>query len=99
MKKIAMAILCAASLTYAADSYDPIKGEMLSLSCASCHGTNGKSVGITPVIAGMEKITLYNKLLDYKYGRTEGTIMQKHAKGFSDEELKEVATYFSKVKR
>ena len=98
MKKIAIALFCLASLTYATD-YNPVKGEMLSLSCASCHGTNGNSVGITPVIAGMEKITLYNKLLDYKYGRTVGTIMQKHAKGFSDEELKEVATYFSQIKR
>jgi sulfide dehydrogenase cytochrome subunit len=85
-------------LTFAAD-YDPIRGEMLALSCASCHGTDGKSTTITPYIAGIGKTTLYKTLLDYKYGRLEGTMMPKHAKGFSDEELEQVAYYFSKVKR
>jgi sulfide dehydrogenase cytochrome subunit len=72
---------------------------MLSLSCASCHGTDGKSIHITPAIAGMGKAIMYQTLLDYKYGKREGTMMQKHVKGFNDEELEQVSYYFSKVKR
>ena len=101
MKKIAAAILCISSLVYAAD-YDPIKGSMLSLSCASCHGTDGKSVKTTPIIAGMSKGLLYQKLLDYKYKSKitdSSTMMPKHVKGFTDEELEQVAYYFSKVAR
>lgn len=98
MKRIAAVLCCLAGLTFAAD-YDPVRGEMLALSCASCHGTDGKSTTITPYIAGMGKTTLYKTLLDYKYDRLEGTMMSKHAKGFSDEELEQVAYYFSKVKR
>jgi sulfide dehydrogenase cytochrome subunit len=85
-----------------AAEYDPIKGQMLSLSCASCHGTDGKSVKTTPIIAGMSKGLLYQKLLDYKYKAkiTESsTMMPKHVKGFSDEELEQVAYYFSTVER
>lgn len=98
MKKIAMSLLCLCSLSFALE-YDAVRGEMLSLSCASCHGTDGKSTAITPTIAGMGKAVMYKTLLDYKYGRKTGTMMQKHVKGFTDAELEQVSYYFSKVKR
>ena len=98
MKKIAAILLCLSSLSFAGN-YDPVKGEMLSLSCASCHGTDGKSTAITPSIAGMGKTTMYQTLLDYKNGKKTGTMMQKHVKGFTDAELEQVSYYFSKVKR
>jgi sulfide dehydrogenase cytochrome subunit len=98
MKKLVVATLALSSMIYAAQ-YDPVRGEMLSLSCASCHGTDGKSVHITPAIAGMGKTIMYQTLLDFKNGKREGTMMQKHVKGFSDEELEQVSYYFSKVKR
>lgn len=97
-KKIALNLLLLCSLSYAVD-YNPEEGGMLSLSCASCHGTDGKSEAITPYIAGMSKTAMYQILLDYKYDKRAGTIMPKHAKGFSDAELEQVAYYFSKIER
>lgn len=98
MKKLAVSLLFMSSLSFALD-YDPIQGEMLSLSCASCHGSEGKSEAITPYIAGMGKNTMYQILLDYKYDRKTGTMMQKHTKGFSDAQLEQISYYFSKIKR
>ena len=98
MKKTIIALCCTISFASAVE-YDPVKGQMLSLSCASCHGTDGKSEAITPYIAGMGKTTLYKILLDYKEGRKTATMMQKHTKGFTNAELEQVAYYFSKVKR
>ena len=98
MKKLAIALLTVCSVSFAAD-YDPVRGEMLSLSCASCHGTDGRSVTITPEIAGMGKESMYQTLLAYKRGQATGTMMQKHVKGFTDEELMQVSEYFSRVKR
>jgi sulfide dehydrogenase cytochrome subunit len=98
-----IALLCAGSFSTMALANDGVddktKGMMLSLSCASCHGTDGKSKTITPYIAGMAKGYLYKTLLDYKYGKRDGTMMPKHVKGFSDKELELVADYFSKVAR
>jgi len=99
MKKSLLALLVLGLLSLYGGSYDPIKGEMLSLSCSSCHGTDGRSVGITPTIAGMGKTALQTILLDYKHGKVTGTMMQKHVKGFSDDEIEQIAYYFSKVKR
>lgn len=98
MKKVAAALLCACGFIYAAD-YDPIRGEMLSLSCSSCHGTDGKSHTVTPYIAGMGKTTLFKILMEYKTGDRKATMMQKHVAGFTEEELEQVAYYFSKVPR
>lgn len=98
MKKFIMALFCLCSFSYAVE-YDALQGEMLSLSCASCHGTDGKSTTITPYIAGMSKTVMFQSLMDYKYGKKEGTMMQKHAKGFTDAELEQISYYFSKVER
>ncbi len=98
MKKLLLSLVAVCSISFAAD-YDPVKGEMLSLSCASCHGTDGKSEAITPYIAGMSKAVMYQTLLDYKNGKKTGTMMQKHVKGFTDAELEQVSYYFSKIKR
>ena len=98
MKKIALALACLYSFGFATE-YDPVKGEMLSLSCASCHGTDGKSTTITPYIAGMGKTSMYKTLLDFKYGRQTGTMMPQHVKGFTDVELEQVSIYFSKIER
>ncbi|WP_083568522.1 c-type cytochrome [Arcobacter sp. LA11] len=98
MKKIAAMLFCLCSLSYAVE-YDPLQGQMLSLSCASCHGTDGKSIAVTPYIAGMGKNTMYSILLGYKNGQRKGTMMQKHVKGFSDAELEQISYYFSKIER
>jgi len=98
MKKFIIALFCLCSFTYAVE-YDALQGKMLSLSCASCHGTDGKSTTITPYIAGIGKTSMYQTLLDYKYDRRKGTMMPKHAKGFTDAELEQISYYFSKIKR
>lgn len=98
MKKLFIALFCLCSFTYAVE-YDALQGKMLSLSCASCHGTDGKSTTITPYIAGMSKTVMYQTLLAYKNGEKTGTMMQKHVKGFTDAELEQISYYFSKVER
>ena len=45
------------------------------------------------------KLVYTQILLDYKSGKRTETMMQKHAKGFSDEELEQIAYFFSKLKR
>ena len=98
MKKIAILLACISSLSFAVD-YDPVRGEMLSLSCANCHGTDGKSSTSIPTIKGLDKNYMYQTLLDYKSGKRVDThMMQKHTKGFTDEELEQLSYYFSKVK-
>jgi sulfide dehydrogenase cytochrome subunit len=47
----------------------------------------------------MSKTAMYTILLEYKNGKRTGTMMTKHAKGFSDAELEQISYYFSNVQR
>jgi cytochrome c553 len=37
-------------------------------------------------------------MLEFKAGKRPATIMHQHAKGYSDDELKRIAQYFSQLK-
>jgi cytochrome c553 len=50
------------------------------------------------VIAGQDKAVLLQKLLAYKKGELQATVMHQHAKGYSDAELERLATYFAAQK-
>lgn len=67
-------------------------------SCAACHGTNGRSVGGMPALAGRSKEELLASLKGFKGGSKPATVMHQHAKGYSDEQLARIAEFFSKQK-
>jgi cytochrome subunit of sulfide dehydrogenase len=71
----------------------------LSASCSACHGTNGYSVGGTPVLAGLNRDYLIKQMQDFKSGARSATVMNKHAKGYSDAEIEKLADFFSAEKR
>jgi len=71
----------------------------LAASCAACHGTNGNSVGGTPVLAGLDKVLFVKQMKDFKTGARTATVMHQHAKGYTDEEIDKLADFFSTQKR
>ncbi|UZJ37639.1 MULTISPECIES: c-type cytochrome [unclassified Prosthecochloris] len=75
---------------------DP-RGEILALSCASCHGTDGKSVGILPGFYGKSASYLKTALMEFKKDERYSTVMGRHAKGYSDEEIELIAEYFGSL--
>lgn len=70
---------------------------MLANTCAGCHGTNGVSQGpAAPTIAGLESDYLLETMLAYKSGKRHGTIMNRIVKGYTDDELEQIAEFYSK---
>lgn len=65
-------------------------GRLLASQCAQCHGTNGAGPGFEE-IAGKD---IFNDLLDMKYRPVEG-IMDRQARGYTDEQLRLIADYLS----
>ena len=71
--------------------------QLLSYSCSGCHGTNGSSVGLSnPHIAGMHREYFIESMQDYQLDRRDSTIMNRLAKGFTDEQIKSMALFFEK---
>lgn len=71
----------------------------LAGSCAACHGTNGNSVGGIPALAGMDANQFSAKLYAFRSGEQASTVMFRHTKGLTDEEIGQLAAYFSKQLR
>jgi cytochrome subunit of sulfide dehydrogenase len=79
----------------AAQNAGPNPGRAIAASCANCHGTNGVSVGTMPSLAGVAKADLVSKMQEFKTGKRTGTVMPQLAKGFSDEQIDQVAAWFA----
>jgi len=81
----------------AADAADAVpQAARLAATCAACHGTNGATVGGTlPRLAGQGKDVLLAKLHAFKDGSAPSTIMTQIAKGYTDEQLEQLAAWFA----
>jgi cytochrome c553 len=96
------ALAALVALTTAAQAADDaaqqrLRGRALAATCAHCHGTDGRAVAGEPLIrlAGLPKDHLYTQLLAFRTGSRPATIMHQITKGYSQEQLEQVATYFS----
>lgn len=73
---------------------------VLAASCANCHGTDGRSPGGMPSLAGRPEAVLNAQLMAYKSDTPPAgtTVMNRLAKGYSDDELAALAKHFSQIK-
>ena len=69
--------------------------EVLANTCFSCHGTDGNSQGAMPTIAGKSSQYIVQSLRDFRSDNKQVTVMNRIAKGFSDEEIQALGRYFS----
>lgn len=69
-------------------------GQLLASQCAQCHGTEGQGPGFE-ALAG--KSDLYQELIDFKYKNPVENIMQRQARGYTDEQLGLIADYLAQL--
>jgi len=74
---------------------DMASGAVLTYTCFSCHGTDGESTGGMPTIAGKSEGYISGMLKDFKQDKHSATVMNRIAKGFSDDEIETIAKFFT----
>lgn len=68
---------------------------ILAAPCMACHGAEGNSVGpFMPSLAGMNFDFLLTAMLEYKRDERKGTVMNRVAKGYTEDEIEAMAEYF-----
>ena len=69
--------------------------------CASCHGTDGRSVAgsLIPTLAGMPREYMREQFQDFLDGNRPATLMPQILKGLTPAQMDDLATYFSRIPR
>jgi len=98
--KTTIAFTCLLAVTGAANANDPNLARNLAATCANCHGTNGHAVKGAGVdsLAGLDKAKTLQKMADFKSGDKPASIMHQIVKGFTDEQLALIATFYAAQK-
>ena len=101
MKKLKSLFFVCAMFAIPSASYAVVisNAEMSATTCFMCHGPEGKFVGGSiPPLAGYPPSVMAQQLKDIKSGKRKSTIMQRHIKGYTDEEIDALAEYFGTLK-
>lgn len=98
-RRLAVAALSLALAPVAGAAEKLTPGSLLAASCAACHNTEGRSVAGTPVLAGLTRQQFVGALQEFKAGTRKATVMHRHAKGYTEQEIELLADYFSAQKR
>ncbi|MFC3193429.1 c-type cytochrome [Marinicella sediminis] len=93
-------ILCLLFVGSTAIAGDAEKGkEKAQQVCATCHGMDGVGIDNTyPKLAGQYADYMERALKDYRSGARKNAIMAGFAATLTDEDIENVATYYSTLK-
>jgi len=94
LQLIGGAVLTAA-LSLPAKALAESPGRLLASQCAQCHGTNGHSVSDIDGLAGESAQEILEELREMQASSDTDDIMHLQAKGYTDEQLQQIANYFA----
>lgn len=101
--RIALPVALAALLPALAAAQDAnaLYIKSLAATCANCHGTDGRTVegSAVPGLAGMPREYMLRQLKAFRDGSRPATVMHQLAKGFTEPQLEQIATYFTTQKK
>ena len=94
------AMLIAATLIAAgaAMAQEGPTGQAMVQTCYVCHGPDGHSADAVPALMRGQKEFVVRQMLDFKADRRPATIMNRVAKGYSDQQIVVIADYLASMK-
>jgi cytochrome c553 len=64
-------------------------------SCSGCHAANSNVDTPVPRLAGQDPAAMVAAMQAYRSGQRPATVMDRIAKGFSDDEIKAIAAWYA----
>ena len=84
--------------TGVAVAQDGPSGQAMVQTCYVCHGPSGRSAEAVPALMRGQKEFVVRQMLEFKTDRRPGTIMNRVAKSYSDEQIAAIADYLAGLK-
>ncbi|HEY9536884.1 MAG TPA: cytochrome c [Kiloniellaceae bacterium] len=101
VKTLSLLLLGLAAVAIAgqpAAAADAAAGRQKARQCQTCHGIDGiAKIPIAPHIAGESQIYLETQLKAFRSGKRENEIMSVIAKNLSDEDISDLAAWYSSI--
>lgn len=92
---VAVTLGIAMAATGVSHAAGPTSADLLVASCFGCHGSDGHSPGAIPSLAGKSPDFIERAMRGFRAGTRPGTVMNRHATGYSDEEISLIAQFFA----
>ena len=78
---------------------DAAAGKAKAVTCAGCHGPEGISTNpMWPSLAGQKEQYLAKQMRDFRDGKRHNPVMSPMAQGLSDQDIENLAAYYSGLK-
>lgn len=96
---LATLFLAASGLSPAFAVQDDPAAVVWAAGCYTCHGPEGRSEGGMPSLVGQSADGIYQALSEFRQGRRPATVMDRHAKGYTDDQLRRIAQVLGAAKQ
>ena len=70
---------------------------LIAQGCAGCHGQSGEGQGAIARIAGYDRDAFLKIWQEFRDNERPATIMNRIARGYTDEEVQTLADYFASI--
>ena len=67
-------------------------------SCSGCHPASPRVMSPVPRLAGVDRAAMVRAMQDFRSGQRAATVMDRIAKGFTDDEIQAIAAWFATQK-
>ena len=92
VKVVAAAIGCWAIAAAVTASAEPPAG---AASCTGCHPASTRVSSPVPRLSGLERDAIVKALQEFRAGHRAATVMDRIAKGFTDDEIQAIAAWYA----
>ena len=92
LRFVAAAIGAASIAAAVVASAEPPAG---AASCSGCHPASARVTSPVPRLAGLDRTAIVRAMQDFRSGQRTGTVMDRIAKGFTDEEIQAIAAWYA----
>jgi sulfide dehydrogenase cytochrome subunit len=89
---VAAAIGLASIAAAAAASAEPPAG---AAACTSCHPASTRVKSPVPRLAGLDRAAIVRAMQEFRSGQRPATVMDRIAKGFTDDEIQAIAAWYA----
>ena len=67
----------------------------VAASCSGCRPSSARVTSPVPRLNGIDRAAIVRAMQDFRSGQRTGTVMDRIAKGFTDEEIQAIAAWYA----